>query len=98
MATTNLILNLGLARRIELAEAQAAVETAEALERSRPGGAAIAQVAGGFAVYCGANSPVTQAVGLGLDGPVSEEEFDQLEEFYRHRGEAVRVETCPLPD
>ena len=36
MATTNLILNLGLARRIELAEAQAAVETAEALELSVP--------------------------------------------------------------
>jgi GNAT superfamily N-acetyltransferase len=98
MTTTNLILNLGLARRIELAEAQAAVETAEALERSRPGGAAIAQVAGGFAVYCGANSPVTQAVGLGLAGPVSEEEFERLENFYETRNEPVRVETCPLAD
>ena len=33
-------------------------------------------------MYCGANSPVTQAVGLGLNGPVSTEEFDRLEEFY----------------
>ena len=40
----------------------------------------------------------TQAVGLGLDGPVSEEEFDRLEEFYRSRSEPVRVETCPLAD
>jgi len=49
-------------------------------------------------VYCGANSPVTQAVGLGLNGPVSKEEFDRLEEFYFSRKEAVRVETCPMAD
>jgi GNAT superfamily N-acetyltransferase len=55
-------------------------------------------VAGGFAIYCGANSPVTQAVGLGLSGPVSDEEFERLEEFYRSRHEPVRVETCPLAD
>jgi Acetyltransferase (GNAT) family len=96
---TPLILDLALARRIELAEAHAAVDCAEALERMRPGGVgAVERIAGGFAIYCGAGSPVTQAVGLGLDGAVSEEEFDRLEEFYRSRNEAVRVETCPLAD
>jgi GNAT superfamily N-acetyltransferase len=96
---TALILNLALARRIELAEAQAAVDCAETLGRTRPdGGGAVEPVAGGFAVYCGADSPVTQAVGLGLDGAVSDEEVDRLEEFYRIRGETVRVETCPLAD
>jgi ribosomal protein S18 acetylase RimI-like enzyme len=35
---------------------------------------------------------------MGLDGPVSEEEFDRLENFYRSRSEPVRVETCPLAD
>ena len=95
----SLALDLELARRIELAEAQAAVECAEALERFRPGsGAAVRRVAGGFAVYCGKNSPITQAVGMGLDGPVSTEELSRLEEFYRTRGEPVRVETCPLAD
>jgi len=95
----NPLLNLELARRIELAEAQAAVDCAEVLGRLRPdSGAAVERVAGGFAVYCGANSPVTQAVALGLDGPVSEEGFDRLEEFYRSRQEPVRVETCPLAD
>jgi GNAT superfamily N-acetyltransferase len=94
-----LLLNLELARRVELAEAQAAVECAEALERFRPGsGAAVRRLAGGFAVYCGKNSPITQAVGMGLDGPVSDEEFDRLEDFYRSRREAVRVEICPLAD
>jgi GNAT superfamily N-acetyltransferase len=93
------LLNLELARRIELAEAHAAVGGAETMRRLRPeSGAAVEQIAGGFAIYCGANSPPTQAVGMGLGGPVSEEEFEQLENFYRSRSEPVRVETCPLAD
>jgi GNAT superfamily N-acetyltransferase len=92
-------LTLELARRIEYAEAQAAVECAEALGRFRPASsAAVGRAAGGFAVYCGKNSPITQAVGMGLEGPVSAREFDTLEEFYHKREEAVRVETCPLAD
>ena len=96
---TALILDLALARRIELAEAHAAVNCANAVDVLPSGvAAAVEWIAGGFAIYCGAGSPVTQAVGLGLDGPVSEDEFDRLEEFYRSRNEAVRVETCPLAD
>lgn len=92
-------LDLALARRIELAEAEAAVEGAHTYTRLRPGSfAAVEEIAGGYAIYCGSTSPITQAVGLGLDGPVSEEEFDRLEEFYRSRREPVRVETCPLAD
>jgi len=95
----NLELNVELARRIEIAEARAAVEAAESLRKSRPeSGAAVEQLAGGYAVFAGANSPITQAVGVGLDGEVSPEEFDKLEEFYRRRNEPVRVETCPLAD
>lgn len=94
-----LLLDLELARRIELAEARSAVEAAKMLAKARPeSGAAVESIAGGFAAYCGANSPITQAVGLGLSGPVSEEEFDQLEGFYKSRQEPVRVETCPLAD
>ena len=93
------LLNIELARRIELAEAQAAVGGAETMKRLRPNvGAVVESIAGGFAIYCGANWPTTQAVGMGLDGPVSEEEFDRLENFYRSRAEPVRVETCPLAD
>jgi hypothetical protein len=94
-----LALDLALARRIELAEAQAGAGAAEAMARFRPeADVAVERIAGGFAVYCGANSPVTQAVGLGLAGPVSEEDFDRLEGFYRSRNEPVRVETTPLAD
>lgn len=94
-----LFLDLDLARRIEMAECHAAVDTAQALERVRPeSGAAAESIAGGFAIYAGANSPVTQAVGMGLSGAVSEEDFNRLEAFYRRRIEPVRVETCPLAD
>jgi ribosomal protein S18 acetylase RimI-like enzyme len=96
---TGPLLDLALARRIELAEAHAAVNCANAVELLPSGArAAVERIAGGFAIYCGAGSPVTQAVGLGLDGAVSEEDFDRLEQFYRSRNEAVRVETCPLAD
>ena len=93
------LLDLALAREIELAEGEAAVACArmrKALQAEAD--SAVESIAGGYAVYCGANSPVTQAVGLGLNGPVSTEEFDRLEEFYFSRNEAVRVETCPLAD
>ncbi|HXM92742.1 MAG TPA: GNAT family N-acetyltransferase [Candidatus Dormibacteraeota bacterium] len=99
MSDQELFLDLALARRIEMAEAQAAVECTETYERLRPGSnTAVERIGGGFAIYCGPNLPTTQAVGLGLDGPIGEEEFDRLEEFYRSRGEAVRVESCPLAD
>jgi len=93
------LLDLALARQIELAEGEAAVACAKmrkALQTDRD--IAVESIAGGYAVYCGANSPVTQAVGLGLNGPVAREEFDRLEEFYFSRNETVRVETCPLAD
>ena len=92
-----LFVDLALARRVELAEAQAAACAAQATTRTRTG-AAVERIAGGFAVYCGANSPVTQAIGLGLSGAVSDEQFHQLENFYRSRNEPVRIEACPLAD
>jgi GNAT superfamily N-acetyltransferase len=96
---SQLHLSLELARRIETVEARAAIETAELLDLQREGtSAAVEQIAGGSAIYCGPNSPVTQAVGLGLNGPVSKQDMDRLENFYRTRSETVRVETCPLAD
>jgi GNAT superfamily N-acetyltransferase len=93
----NILLSLELARRIEFAEAQAAVSCAETMrELGSAAESAVERVCGGFAIYCGPGSPVTQAVGLGLDGPVTSEEFDRLEEFYFSRKEPVRVETCPM--
>jgi GNAT superfamily N-acetyltransferase len=95
----NIILDLPLARQIELAEAQAAVACVEMMKTWQPEAVgAFAPIGSGYAVYCGADNPVTQAVGLGMNGPVSSEEFARLEDFYFSRNEPVRVETCPLAD
>jgi GNAT superfamily N-acetyltransferase len=97
--TNSLELNLELSRRLEFAEAEVAVEGARTMMGTNPEtSVAVERVAGGYAVYCGANSPITQAVGLGLSGPVSTEELDRLEEFYFSRNEPVRAETSPLAD
>jgi GNAT superfamily N-acetyltransferase len=88
--------DLELARRLECAAHSE--PAAPASEVPSPGGRARMQIAGGIAVFAGVNSPVTQAEGLGLNGPVSDEEFAQLEEFFRSRGSAVVIEVCPLAD
>jgi GNAT superfamily N-acetyltransferase len=82
-----------LARRLEAAEAlNARFCTAS------PPGAAFLEIAGGCAIFVGADSPLTQAVGLGLNGPVSETEVDALEAFFHSREVKVSVDFCPLAD
>jgi GNAT superfamily N-acetyltransferase len=83
--------DLALARRVEAAEAWIARGCARA-------GAATLEVAGGCAVFAGAGSPLTQAVGLGLNGAVGETELDALTEFFRSRGTPLRIDVCPLAD
>jgi GNAT superfamily N-acetyltransferase len=46
----------------------------------------------------GAGSPLSHAVGIGLNGPVTEPEIDRLEAFFRSRGGKVSIELCPLAD
>ena len=83
--------DLALARRIEGAQSAQALGCA-------PGGAAALEIAGGCAIFAGVDSPLTQAVGLGLNGTVSEAELDELETFFRCRGARVAIEVCPLAD
>jgi GNAT superfamily N-acetyltransferase len=59
---------------------------------------AILEVAGGVAVFAGAECPLTHAVGIGLSGPVPEEELDRLEDFFRHRGARPVIDLCPFAD
>lgn len=81
-----------LARRLEAAEA------ANARGCSAGESTGILEVAGGCAIFVGADSPLTQAVGLGLNGPVREEEIALAEGFFRSRGAKVVVDLCPLAD
>jgi len=90
---------LEMARRLEAAEGLHGVACAEAHQRLNPGlGATVLEVAGGFAIFVGVQSPLTHAVGLGMRGAVRAGEVERLEGFYRARGAAVGLQLCPLAD
>lgn len=86
-----------LAQRVEMAEAAAMRACAEAALRLHPNySIAMIEIAGGVAVYAGKDSPITQAIGVGMGRPISDSDLDRLEEFFRSRGAAVAMEICPL--
>jgi len=81
-----------LARRLE------AAESANARGCSAGPGAAFLDIAGGCAIFVGADSPLTQVVGVGLNGAVSELDIEAMETFFRTRGARVTIDLCPLAD
>ncbi|HEY4838280.1 MAG TPA: hypothetical protein VIH72_06725, partial [Candidatus Acidoferrales bacterium] len=92
-------IDLNLARRMEMAEARACRGCAESFHQMHPDfPVAVEEIAGGYAVFAGVNSPVTQAIGVGLNGGVSDAELDRLQDFFFSRGAAAAVELCPLVD
>jgi GNAT superfamily N-acetyltransferase len=89
--------DLELVRRLEIASAMSGRSCAEGAQRLHPElGAASEEIAGGIAVFAGVDSPVTQALAVGLNRPVSEAELDRLENFYHSRGAATAIELCPF--
>jgi|SRR6185503_5338131 len=94
-----LLADLTLARRLETTDALAGVEFARAWAQLNDfNGQVSLEVAGGHAAFGGVESPLTQAFGLGLSGPVTDSDLGALEEFYRANGSPVNIETCPLAD
>lgn len=61
-------------------------------------GAERQMVAGGGMTYAGPQSPLNHIIGLGLQGPVSKEEFDQIEDFYRRHQSVCEVVVSPYAD
>ncbi len=91
--------DIALARRLEGGEAESARECAEAMARLQPSSdAAVMAVGKGWAAFAGATSPLSHAVGLGMNEPVTVQEIERLEEFYRSRGAAAIIDVCPLAD
>jgi GNAT superfamily N-acetyltransferase len=92
-------IDLELARRVEMAEANAGRECAEACRLFHPEhSVAIEEIAGGVAVFAGVDSPITQAIGVGLHGPVNGAEVDALGDFFHSRRAPAAIELCPLVD
>lgn len=77
--------DLTLAKRLEMITARSGQECADVS----------AEIAGGIATFSGIDSPITQAFGVGLFGPVSEAELDRLEDFFFSRNAPVALELCP---
>jgi GNAT superfamily N-acetyltransferase len=88
-----------LARRVEEAWAYLGVENARAQARLHPGsGASAMAIGGGYAVFMGPGSPLSQVQGVGLYGPVDDDEFERMEAFYLERGSPVQLELASLAD
>jgi len=91
--------DIDLARRLESTDALAGVEFARSWARLNSfTGEVFLPVAGGLAAFAGIDSPVTQAFGLGLNGPVTESDMAAMEEFYGTHESPINIETCPLAD
>ncbi|MBI5085427.1 MAG: hypothetical protein HZB13_12615 [Acidobacteria bacterium] len=84
-----------LARLTEAAEAANGFGLANGAE---PGLVEVEEIAGGCAMFAGAGSPLTHALGIGMNGKLPEGEFDRMEEFFRSRGSASLIDLCPMAD
>jgi len=94
-------LNLDLVREIERSIARSGREAAECSRRHKPEACAdfaVAEMCGGTAVFTGVGSPVTQALGCGLDGSVTAAQLDEMEEFFFSRGASCDLELAPFID
>lgn len=91
--------DLDLARRLERTDAWVGLESARIHCTMYPdSGATAIPVPGGHAVFQGIGSPLTQVLGLGMSGAVTEAEMEQLEDFFRARGSRAQIELCPFAD
>ncbi len=88
--------DFALAQRFEAIEAHGNRLCVEAAGRRNPApGSCALNVAGGWAMFHTPDSPLTQALGIGMNGPVTAEEMNRLENFFCERGAAPQIETCP---
>ena len=91
--------DIELARRLERTEAQGNANFVEArAEAFQQVGAQWIEVAGAYAMFDGVGSPLTQTFGLGVFQPITNEDLDQIEQFFFSKGADVFHEVCPLAD
>ena len=96
---TEHVTDLGLAQRLERAEATANAAFVEARAGVSPSlGAEWRDVSGTYAMFDGVGSPLTQTFGLGLFSPPTAPQLDEIEAFFRDRGADVFHEVSPLAD
>jgi len=95
----NVSFDLNFLKSIEKTTAEFGRRSAESVKQELPNlGIATQQIAGGGAVFAGVASPITQAIGVGLDGSVSSDELARLEAFFFQRKADVVLELTPYID
>jgi acetyltransferase (GNAT) family protein len=93
------IVDQALSYRLESAEWLPSLHLVDQLARDKPEVQAERQmVAGGWMMYGGPQSPLNHMIGMGLQGPVSKVEFEQVEEFYRRHNSVCEVVVSPYSD
>jgi GNAT superfamily N-acetyltransferase len=85
-----------LAHRLEMADTSNSRRSGQSLEKAQERNACTEDIAGGCAIFAGVGSPITQAIGLGMNGPVTADDMERLEHFFESRGARVEVECCPF--
>jgi hypothetical protein len=91
--------DIQLARRLELAEANANVDFVEGRAKAFPNTRATwKKIAGTYAMFDGRTSPITQTFGMGMLQPLNEAEMNELERFFLDRGATICHEVSPLAD
>jgi len=86
-----------LARRLEQTEGAVCASYTEAQRQQPDGpGATWHNFEGTYAIFDGADSPLTQTFGLGVGNPVTGEVLSAIEQFFATRGVAVMHEVSPL--
>lgn len=88
-----------LSQKLERTEGRANADFVDTRARLDPAsGAARIEVGGAYAMFDGAESPLTQTFGLGIFEDTTPEHLDELEAFFREREAPVFHEVSPLAD
>ncbi len=89
---------IDVARRVEAAETRLSLAMAASSRRAGVDDAFGLRIAGGAAVYCGADAPMTKVIGLAMDGPLTDEDIETIERAYEPHGVRPGIEMSTLAD
>ena len=88
-----------LSQKLERTEARANADFVETRSRIDPDvGAEWIEVGGAYAMFDGAESPLTQTFGLGMFEDATAEHLDEIEAFYTKHNAPIFHEVSPLAD
>jgi GNAT superfamily N-acetyltransferase len=85
------------ARRLESCEEMPQVMYARLFQKTRPEiGAAEEEICGGHMIFAGLGSPIGRATGVGLGRPLTPEDLNRVEQFYRAHKAPAQVDLCSM--